>query len=118
MFARNELGVALSGFLALRFCRSQSERLCTPKTWLEHCVMRGKVAMFSVGREVKMEIPDRCFRSRPLAQLEPIHETCHLLPMPKERNPLHLSFFADCFFPMNAGLPGGHSSLLSPMAKS
>jgi hypothetical protein len=43
--------------------------------------------MFAVGREVKMEILDRCFRSRPHAQLEPIHETCHLHPM-EGRNPL------------------------------
>jgi hypothetical protein len=34
----------------------------------------------SVGRRVKMSIPDRCLRSRPHAQLEPIHETCYFDP--------------------------------------
>src|SRR5580658_3047059 len=47
----------------------------------------------SVGRRVKMLIPDRCRRSRPHAQLEPIHETCHFDPI-EGRNPFP-AFLAD-----------------------
>ncbi len=33
-------------------------------TWLEHCLLTGGGCTLSVGREVKMEIPDEAYRAR------------------------------------------------------
>jgi len=96
-------------FLSLRFCRSRRKALHT-KTWPQHCVLTGGECTLSVGLELKMEFPDRCFRSRPHAQREPIHETCHLHPM-EGRNPCP-RFFAD-YSPVKAGLPAAFDIVIT-----